>query len=281
MKKIITLFLISLSFVGISQTKEYMDELKIIDTTFYNGDSIVIFNNKDWEYLKDIRIKTEPSVGLKDGAIYLNNERIKGANWTNNRTFSLNLNLRSLSDSITVNINGFNKPVNLTCNSKLKIRNGKWHKGNDFAGPKGTKIVCSWDGVVRYAKMNGGGYGNLVIIRHNNGLETYYAHLSSIEVKPNQKVNGGDLIGLMGSTGHSTGSHLHYEIRFLENVIDPGLIMKLIKEEQSLIICKDIFITNKSTNKKTKVSDHIKIEASKTVVTTNRKSRRRTSSNMN
>ena len=79
------------------------------------------------------------------------------------------------------------------------------HKGLDIRLNMGDTVMAAFDGVVRYAKYNRGGFGNLVILRHYNGLETYYAHLSKINVKCNQVVKAGDLIGLVGSTGRSRG----------------------------------------------------------------------------
>jgi len=86
------------------------------------------------------------------------------------------------------------------------------HNGTDFAAPIGTPIVATADGVIEFAGRQRG-YGNLVKIRHLQGFETFYAHLSRIYVKVGQKVSRGDKIAAMGSTGRSTGSHLHYEIR--------------------------------------------------------------------
>ena len=84
----------------------------------------------------------------------------------------------------------------------------------------------TFDGMVRISKgSNTGGYGNLVVIRHDNGLETYYAHLSRRLVNPGQMVKAGDIIGLGGSTGRSTGPHLHFEIRYLGIDINPNKVI--------------------------------------------------------
>lgn len=101
---------------------------------------------------------------------------------------------------------------------------GKQHYGIDLGGNKGDLIYEAFDGVVRYSRYNNGGYGNLIVIRHYNGLETYYAHLSELYVKPGTKVKAGEIIGRMGSTGHSTGDHLHFEIRILGYPINPELL---------------------------------------------------------
>jgi murein DD-endopeptidase MepM/ murein hydrolase activator NlpD len=99
-------------------------------------------------------------------------------------------------------------------------RHNRYHKGTDIQLRKGDTVTCAFDGMVRFAQKKGG-YGNVVIVRHYNGLETVYAHLSKIKVKEGDVVGAGDLLGLAGSTGHSTGPHLHFEVRFMGAPIDP------------------------------------------------------------
>jgi murein DD-endopeptidase MepM/ murein hydrolase activator NlpD len=97
----------------------------------------------------------------------------------------------------------------------------RMHQGVDIAGPLGTPVYATADGVVAVAEFNNGGYGNLVEIDHGNGLQTRYGHLSRLIAQPNEFVRRGQLIGLMGSTGRSTGSHLHYEVRIDGNAVNP------------------------------------------------------------
>lgn len=94
------------------------------------------------------------------------------------------------------------------------------HQGIDLAGPIGTPIHATADGVVGRAEW-ANGYGNLVELEHGKGIQTRYGHLSKIIVKPNTRVKRGDLIALMGSTGRSTGSHLHYEVRIDGRAVNP------------------------------------------------------------
>ena len=96
----------------------------------------------------------------------------------------------------------------------------RMHNGVDFAGPRGTTILATAEGVVTHAGWQGG-YGNTVTIRHAFGIETLYAHLHSINVRKGQRVSRGDRIGGMGTTGRSTGVHLHYEVRLGGRPIDP------------------------------------------------------------
>jgi murein DD-endopeptidase MepM/ murein hydrolase activator NlpD len=96
----------------------------------------------------------------------------------------------------------------------------RMHKGIDIPGPVGTPVYATADGIVSRSERVGG-YGNLVAIAHGNDMETRYGHLSRLLVSANERVRRGQLIGLMGSTGRSTGSHLHYEIRIAGNAINP------------------------------------------------------------
>ena len=100
------------------------------------------------------------------------------------------------------------------------------HAGIDLAGPVGTSIYATADGTVTEASYNSGGYGNLIKLDHGRGIETRYAHLTSMSVRPGQRVSRGQLIGRMGSTGRSTGSHLHYEVRIDGRAVNPIPFMK-------------------------------------------------------
>ncbi len=100
------------------------------------------------------------------------------------------------------------------------------HGGIDLAGPVGTPIYATADGVVIRAGYNRGGYGNLVEIDHGNGIVTRYAHMSKILTKKGDRIDRGQQIGAMGSTGRSTGSHLHYEVRIDGKPVNPIPFMK-------------------------------------------------------
>ncbi|MFT3748552.1 MAG: M23 family metallopeptidase [Agriterribacter sp.] len=97
----------------------------------------------------------------------------------------------------------------------------KMHAGLDFAAPQGTPIYATADGVVKLAGNTGNGYGNYVIINHGYGYETLYGHQYKIKAKPGQRVKRGELIGWVGSTGKSTGPHVHYEVHKNGQHIDP------------------------------------------------------------
>jgi len=100
------------------------------------------------------------------------------------------------------------------------------HQGIDLAAPIGTPIYATADGIVVAAGWNSGGYGNLIKVDHGRGIETRYGHLSAILVSPGQHVVRGQQIARMGSTGRSTGSHLHYEVRIDGGAVNPIPFMK-------------------------------------------------------
>lgn len=101
----------------------------------------------------------------------------------------------------------------------------KWHGGMDIADGMGAPITAAADGVVTFVGWRMG-YGNLVEIKHENGFTTRYGHLSKGVVKEGVRVNAGDLVALMGSTGRSTGPHLHFEVRKDDNVLNPLAFIK-------------------------------------------------------
>jgi murein DD-endopeptidase MepM/ murein hydrolase activator NlpD len=115
----------------------------------------------------------------------------------------------------------FLRPVSAPMGDGFGWRDGRPHQGIDFLADAGAPVGAAGRGVVRVAGWNGAGYGNLVVIKHRLGFATWYAHLASIAVVPGQAVVGGSLIGYVGSTGHSTGPHLHFEARLHGRPFDP------------------------------------------------------------
>ena len=108
--------------------------------------------------------------------------------------------------------------------SQYGYRHGRRHQGIDLPYPTGTPVPVAFDGRVRISDYVGG-YGNLVVVRHANGLETFYGHLSKRNVEPGDWVSAGDIIGLGGSTGRSTGPHLHFETRYRGAAFDPSWLI--------------------------------------------------------
>lgn len=105
--------------------------------------------------------------------------------------------------------------------SNFGQRGRRFHYGTDLRLSIGDSVFSVFDGIVRISKVNPGGYGNYVLVRHYNGLETIYGHLSKRLIKVGQHVKAGELIGYGGNTGRSSGPHLHFEVRYQGNAINP------------------------------------------------------------
>lgn len=134
--------------------------------------------------------------------------------------------------------------------SKYGWRSGRVHAGMDIKLETGDTVVSAFDGKVRIARVMSG-YGKMVVVRHHNGLETVYAHLSKIIVNINDEVKAGDPLGLGGRTGRATTSHLHFETRYLGEHFNPDRIIDfenftLIRD--TLLINKDFWHPLKATN---------------------------------
>ncbi|MEW6182456.1 MAG: M23 family metallopeptidase [Bacillota bacterium] len=119
----------------------------------------------------------------------------------------------------------FARPVSGLVSSPFGTREGRLHEGMDIAADTGTPVTAAADGQVIYASP-AGTYGNLVIISHAGGWSTYYAHCDRIEAAVGQNVTAGEIIAAVGSTGHSTGPHLHFEVRYNGVPEDPASFLQ-------------------------------------------------------
>lgn len=215
------IFLVILSLQGWSQR----NISAIVDTVETEKGPVILFKNNSWEYLQDEPVMLSQE---DDSAGVFSNS------WINDQIFAYMGAVRrdSIKDTCLL----------LTCNSRqftLPVYGHLFrgfmytHKGLDIHLAKGDTVKAAFDGVVRYAKYNRGGFGNLVIVRHYNGLETYYAHLSKIKVSVNQVIKSGDLVGYGGSTGRSRSPHLHFEVRYKDVPLDP---LRMIDLESKKLI---------------------------------------------
>jgi murein DD-endopeptidase MepM/ murein hydrolase activator NlpD len=131
----------------------------------------------------------------------------------------------TIPDETTIDLRGFCMPTDSrVVTSNFGARWGRQHKGLDIKVYIGDTIRAAFSGKVRIVKYERRGYGKYVIIRHYNGLETYYGHMSKQLVSENEEVKAGDPIGLGGNTGRSTGSHLHFETRICGIALNPALM---------------------------------------------------------
>ena len=137
-----------------------------------------------------------------------------------------------IPETYTIDLTGFHMPIPSTkITSPFGPRWRRMHNGLDLKVNIGDTIVAAFDGKVRIVKYERRGYGKYVVIRHDNGLETVYGHLSKQLVEENQLVKAGEVIGLGGNTGRSTGSHLHFETRFLGIAINPVYMFDFPKQD--------------------------------------------------
>lgn len=150
-----------------------------------------------------------------------------------------------LPDSFLINLKDFCMPTtSKVITSNFGRRWGRMHKGIDVKVYIGDTIRAAFDGKVRIVKYEARGYGNYVVIRHYNGLETIYGHMSKHLVKENQIVKAGDAIGLGGNTGRSTGSHLHFETRLCGVALNPALMFDFRNQD----VTGDTYLFRKDTN---------------------------------
>ncbi len=146
------------------------------------------------------------------------------ASWDTTMAHPYNFHEAFKTDSVEINFVSpgeglFVVPFKGNLTSEFGWRHRRPHYGTDIDLVTGDTVVSAFDGMVRIAKVCYG-YGNCIIIRHKNGLETVYGHLSKMNVEVGQQVKAGEIIGLGGNTGRSTGDHLHWELRYLGQAID-------------------------------------------------------------
>lgn len=172
-------------------------------------------------------------------------------NWDNEVIHAYKgISLDEVPDEIMLNLvdsaSTFCPPVVGEVRSRYCFRRRRPHRGTDIPLKVGDPVRAAFDGKVRVVKSTRqtGGYGNLVVIRHPNGLETYYGHLSRHAVVENDIVKAGDIIGYGGSTGRSTGPHLHFETRFMGQAFDPERLIDFSKgklRNENFVVKKHYF----------------------------------------
>jgi len=154
----------------------------------------------------------------EEGDIY---EDLYG-NWSDSKVNPYGVDLAHLKDSFAIDCRDYYPPVLGSVTSPFGPRGRRFHNGIDLRLHVGDTIRAAFSGRVRIRRFNSGGYGYYLVLRHKDGFETIYGHLSKFIVGPNQEVKAGQPIALGGSTGRSTGPHLHFETRILGNPINPA-----------------------------------------------------------
>ena len=199
------------------RTIEPVEKLKspiVVDTiaTDNKALSVILFNDNTWRYIQTDKIE-------QDSTAF-------SAYWdTENVPAYRSLDLASLPTSVAINlvdsIGSYRYPHLGRITSRYGIRHRRNHNGIDIALSVGATICSAFDGKVRFSKSTDTGYGTLIIVRHDNGIETYHGHLSQRLVEEGDRVVAGQPIGLGGNSGRSTGPHLHFECRYCGQSFDP------------------------------------------------------------
>lgn len=207
----------------------------VVDTlaTENSSLSVLLFNDGTWRYIQPITIE-------QDSTVYSHH-------WDNDNISPYrSVKLDSIPSSVAINLvdslKHYRFPYVGRITSRYGIRHRRPHNGIDMALKVGDTICAAFDGRVRFSKATDTGYGTLIIIRHDNGLETYHGHLSARLVEENDRVVAGQPIGLGGNSGRSTGPHLHFETRFYGQSFDPERIINFRTGE----LRRDYFLLKKS-----------------------------------
>ncbi len=213
------------------------DGLTVLDTlaTDNDGVQVILYGNNQWKYSINREV-------MRDKTIF-------DKYWDTKGLFPYReVDMSSMPSSVVIelldSVTGYHCPYRGSVHPRGKYgpRRRRQHQGVDLPLKMGDPIYATFSGRVRISQYNKGGYGNLVIIRHDNGLETYYGHLSERLVEPDQWVEAGQIIGLGGSTGRSTGPHLHFETRYYGQSFDPERLIDFKSGE----LCRDMFLLKKS-----------------------------------
>lgn len=235
-KQIITAALVLLGFNTFGQQKEEKLSKEEIKETEENAEAIdtidtrdkytkiVLYKNFTWQYVELDR----PNISDDDFQDAWDSESIHAY-----KDVPLSDIPEEIDLCLTDSLHSWACPKIGQVNSGYKFRRYRDHKGTDIQLNTGDTIRAAFDGKVRVVREVGkaGGYGNLIVIRHANGLETYYAHLSKHLAAENDLVKAGEAIGLGGSTGRSTGPHLHFETRYMGRPFDAERIFCFEKGE--------------------------------------------------
>lgn len=195
--------------------------------------SVLLFNDGTWRYIQPITPERDSTVYSR----YWDNDNISPY-----RTVKIDSLPQSVAINLVDSLKHYRFPYVGRITSRYGIRHRRPHNGIDMALKVGDTICAAFDGRVRFSKATDTGYGTLIIIRHDNGLETYHGHLSARLVEENDRVVAGQPIGLGGNSGRSTGPHLHFETRFYGQSFDPERIINFRTGE----LRRDYFLLKKS-----------------------------------
>ena len=213
--------------------------------------------------LKELATLSEIEMEEKENLVFPADE-LYGSNWENRWVDPFRGAAKvNFPDSFAIDCSSFVYPIAIDSMARITSKYGprrrRMHKGIDLKVLKGDTIRAAFNGKVRIKAFERRGYGYYVVLRHPNGLETIYGHLSKILVEENQIVRAGETIGLGGNTGRSTGSHLHFETRFLGQAINPAEIIDFENgvPHQDTYVFHNVKINGRRSNIYTSSSDRL------------------------
>lgn len=189
-------------------------DVLVVDTipSSSEGLNIVLYNDNTWRFVRN------RNIDVLDETVFTQE-------WDTTKIQPFKVELKDIPMSMVIDLvdslKSYHYPFKGRVTSKYGPRRRRIHQGTDIDLETGDPVYATFDGRVRICTYVRYGYGNLVVLRHDNGLETFYGHLSEINVKPNEWVTAGQVIGKGGNTGRSTGSHLHFEMRYKGHTFDP------------------------------------------------------------
>ena len=197
---------------------EKLQSAIVVDTlpTADKNLSIVLFNDNSWRYIRTAEIEPDSTVYTS----YWDMEKISPY-----REVALSSIPSATPIQLVDSLRAYRFPIRGRITSRYGLRRKVNHNGIDVAVKVGDTICSAFNGVVRFSKATDTGYGTLVIVRHDNGLETYHGHLSKRLVEAGDRVVAGQPIALGGNSGRSTGPHLHFECRYMGQSFDPERII--------------------------------------------------------
>ena len=198
---------------------EKLQSAIVVDTlpTADKSLSIVLFNDNSWRYIRTAEIEADSTAFTR----YWSTEKIS--------PYRDSVALSSIPSAVPIrlvdSLRAYRYPIKGRITSRYGLRRRVNHNGIDIAIKVGDTICSAFDGKVRFSKATETGYGTLIIVRHDNGLETYHGHLSKRLVEAGDRVVAGQPIALGGNSGKSTGPHLHFECRYMGQSFDPERII--------------------------------------------------------
>lgn len=225
------------------------------------ADRVTIRKDMGLKELAEINARVDESLAANEALLFPADE-LYGSNWDTRWVDPFRGSSKvEMPDSCAIDCSTFILPIDTMTRvtSKYGPRRRRMHKGIDLKVQVGDTIRAAFDGKVRIRNFERRGYGNYLVVRHPNGLETVYGHLSKSLVDVNDIVRAGDPIALGGNTGRSTGSHLHFETRFLGQAINPADIIDFENSvpHQDVYVFHNIKINGRKSNIYTSSSDQM------------------------